>query len=515
MTPPEDTATRNRRIAKNTAVLYVRMLFMMLITLYTSRVILQTLGVEDYGIYGVSGGLVGMISLISGALSSSISRFITFELGKSGDGEKLRHIFSASVTIQIGLAIVALILLETVGYWFLNVRLTIPPERLAAANWVYQFSVLTFCVSMLMTPYDALIVAHERMSAFAYISIFSAVGKLVIAFMITISPIDRLVWYAGLILLMTLTTQAIYIIYCFRQFPECAYKFVIDGKLFKRMASFAGWNYVGATASILREQGSILLLNIFFGPAVNAARVIAGQVTGAVTGFVSNFQTALRPQITKTYAAGETEYTISLIIQGSRVSYYILLILALPFIVNANYIITLWLGQSPAHTTAFTQLALVCALCDSVVGPLITAMLATERIRNFQLVVGGLNLLTFPLTYIVLKLGGPPEGVMVVALVMSPLCTLARVIMLRPLIRLSLREYFWRVCVNLGIVTVLAATPAVIMAQCMQESLLSCIASFSVCFIITPLVILFVGCKREERQLLVSETVKIFRRATS
>lgn len=384
------TSANNKRIAKNTLLLYIRMLFLMAVNLYTSRVVLNVLGVEDFGIYNVVGGVVAMFSMLSGSLSAAITRFITYELG-TGDRESLKRIFSSAVTIQIGLAVLIILLAEAIGVWFLNIKMNIPDARIVAANWVFQFSILTFAINLISVPYNASIIAHERMSAFAYISILEAIGKLAIAFLIVVSPMDKLIFYAILMCAVALIVRFAYGIYCKRNFEECTYHFIFDKDLLKRMFGFAGWNFIGATSAVLRDQGGNVVINLFCGPAVNAARGIAFQVNNAVSGFVTNFMTALNPQITKSYAAGDRDYMMTLIYQGARLSFYMLLLLSLPVLINTHYILELWLKTVPEHAVLFVQLVLVFAMSESISHPLITAMLATGKIRNYQLVVGGLQ----------------------------------------------------------------------------------------------------------------------------
>lgn len=307
-----NTTENNKRIAKNTLLLYFRMLFLMAVSLYTSRVVLNALGVEDFGIYNVVGGVVAMFSVLSGSLSTAISRFITYELGK-GNKENLNKIFSSAVTIQFGLAGIIILLAETIGIWFLNIKMNIPEVRMEAANWVFQFSILTFAINLISVPYNASIIAHEKMSAFAYISILEAVGKLTIAYLITISPIDKLIFYAILMCAVALVVRLTYGNYCKRHFSECTYHFSWDKLLLKQMFGFAGWNFIGASSAILRDQGGNVVINLFCGPTVNAARGIAFQVNNAVNQFVTNFMTALNPQITKSYASGDNEYMMTLI----------------------------------------------------------------------------------------------------------------------------------------------------------------------------------------------------------
>lgn len=503
-----DTSQNNKRIAKNTLLLYFRMLFMMAVSLYTSRVVLHTLGVEDFGIYNVVGGVVAMFSVISGSLSAAISRFITYELGK-GDKEKLVRIFSSSVTIQLGLGLVIIILAEVIGVWFLNEKMSIPENRMYAANWVFQLSILTFVINLISVPYNAAIIAHEKMSAFAYISILEVVAKLIIVYMLLLSPIDKLIFYAILMASVALIIRFVYGFYCKRNFEECTYHFILDKELLKKMFGFAGWNFIGASSAVLRDQGGNIVINLFCGPAVNAARGIAYQVNNAISGFVNNFMTALNPQITKSYAAGEKEYMMTLIYQGARLSFYILLILSLPVIVNAHYILTLWLKIVPEHTTLFVQLVLIFAMSESISNPLITAMLATGKIRNYQIIVGGLQMMNLPISYVLLRYGCIPETVLIVAICISQCCLAARLYMLRGMIGLSVREYLSKVYFNVLAVTVLSAVIPCILSYYLSETLQNFIIICVVSVICTFTVIYFVGCNRKERQFILSKVTAI------
>ena len=500
----QNIAANNKRIAKNTLLLYFRMLFMMAVSLYTSRVVLNALGVEDFGIYNVVGGVVAMFSMLSGSLSSAITRFITYELG-TGNQENLKKIFSSSVTIQIGLAVLIIVLAEAVGVWFLNVKMNIPDARMAAANWVFQFSILTFAINLVSVPYNATIIAHERMSAFAYISILEAIGKLAIAFLIVISPIDKLIFYAILMCAVALVIRFAYGIYCKKHFEECTYHFIFDKELLKRMFGFAGWNFIGATSAVLRDQGGNVVINLFCGPAANAARGIAFQVNTAISGFVTNFMTALNPQITKSYAAGDRKYMMTLIFQGARLSFYMLLLLSLPVLINTHYILGLWLKIVPDHAVLFVQLVLVFAMSESISNPLITAMLATGRIRNYQLVVGGLQMMNLPVSYILLRMGMFPEVVIVVAIVISQCCLAARLLMLRGMIGLSVRKYMKKVYVNVLVVTVIAAIFPFLLAISLDESFLNFILLCFVALICTGITIYYVGCDKTERQFVLNK----------
>lgn len=502
-----ETQSNSKRIAKNTLLLYVRMLLLMVVSLYTSRVILNALGVEDYGIYNVVGGVVTMFSMLSGSLTAAIQRFLNFELG-TGNTEKLKKVFSSAVTIQIGLAVIIVILAETVGLWFMNTKLVIPEERMIAANWCYQFSVLTFAVNLINVPYNAAIIAHENMSAFAYISIVEALAKLLIAWTIVVTPVDRLIYFGGMLCLLAVVLRIIYGWFCKKNFEECTYHFVYDHQLLKQMFGFAGWNFIGASSSVLRDQGGNIIINLFFGPAVNAARAIAVKVNAVITGFVQNFMTALNPQITKSYANGDHDYMFKLIFQGARLSYYILLLLSLPVILNTHYILVIWLKLVPEHTVLFVQLTLIFAMCESISNPLITAMLATGKIRNYQIIVGGLQMMNLPLAYLCLRLGAAPESVLYVAIFISQCCLATRLWMLRGMIGLKVREYLRHVYLNVIIVTIIAAVVPLLVSKMVVESFISFALITMIAVLSTLTAELFIGCSQNEQHLVYIQIVK-------
>ena len=499
-----DASANNKRIAKNTLMLYFRMLFTMAVSLFTSRVVLNTLGVEDYGIYNVVGGVVSMFSIISGSLSAAISRFITVELAK-GDADKLRKTFSASVTIQLLLSLIIVVLIESIGVWFLNVKMVIPAERMDAANWVLQLSIVTFVINLISVPYNATIIAHEKMSAFAYISILEVVCKLVIVYLLKISPIDRLVFYAILMCAVSVIIRLVYGYYCNRHFAECKFSFRFDKDLLKRMFSFAGWNFIGASSAVLRDQGGNIIINLFGGPAVNAARGIAMQVNHAIVGFSNNFMTALNPQITKSYASGEQDYMMKLIFRGARFSFYMLLFLSLPVLANTHYILSLWLGIVPEHSVLFVRLALIFAMSESISSPLVTAMLATGKIRNYQIVVGGLQMLNLPISYVLLRIGCIPETVMMVAIGLSQCCLAARLVMLRTMIGLSARKYLREVYLNVILVTTVAAVLPILTSVILEESFLNFVIIALISLITAAISIFYIGFNKNERDFAVTK----------
>lgn len=422
-------AHKTRRIAKNTLMLYVRMLFMMFLGLFTSRIVLSALGENDFGIYNVVGGVVAMFTVISGALNSAVSRFMTFEMGK-GEEAQLNKVYSTAVTIQMILAVTIIVLAEPAGLWFIDNKMTIDPSRIPAARLVLQFSLLAFVVNLMSVPQMASITAHEKMSAYAYIGILDGVLRFAVALLILHSSNDRLILYSALMSFVVIVVRVAYGVYCRTHFDECRYRPVFDGRLVREMFSFAGWNFIGVASGVLRDQGGNLLVNLFSGPAVNAARGVAFQLNSAVQGFVTNFMTAVNPQITKSYAASEHDYMFSLVRKSSRLSFCLLLLIALPVFFNAEYLLEVWLKDVPEHAASFVRLFLIFALSESLSNPLITAMLATGNIRNYQIVVGGLQLLNVPVSYLCLRLGAIPEVTVVVAIVISQICLFARLAML-------------------------------------------------------------------------------------
>ena len=443
-------AENNKRIAKNTALLYVRMLFIMAVSLYTSRVILQALGVTDFGIYNVVGGVVVMFSFINGSLSGASSRFITFALGK-GDEAELRRIFNCVVTIHYLIAAVIFVLAETVGLWFVMTQLVIPPERMTAAFWVYQSAVVSMTVMLASTPFNALIIAHERMGAFAYISILEVVAKLGIVLLLFVMPFDKLIAYALLVVVVQLLVRLAYTVYCRRHFPESRYRLVWDSERSREVFVYAGWTLNGNLAVIGYTQGLNVLLNLFFGPAVNAARGIAVQVQAAVTQFFTNFQTAVNPQITKSWAQGDLEYMHRLVLSSSRYSFYLMLLVGLPILFEAEYILHLWLGQVPAHTVSFVRIMILVGMNYTLSGPTIIAIHATGDLKRFQLVEGSMLLTVVPVAYVLLKFAHiSAEAVFITYFCIEVVTQLARVGIVYPRIGLAKRKYLSKVLWPIG-----------------------------------------------------------------
>lgn len=431
----------NTRIAKNTLALYFRMLLNMVVVFYTSRIVLDALGVEDYGIYNVVGGIVYLFTFLNTSMSSATQRFLTFEIGKKSDVNRMAKVFSTSLNIHVLISLAILILGETVGLYFLNAYMVIPHERIFAANWVYQCSVAACCVGIVALPFNAIIISYERMRVFAWISIFDVVLKLLIAYLLYLTAYDKLVVYSSLILLVSLITPLIYYSYCRKHFLECKFKIVKDKALFKEMCNFAGWNLIGNLAYMGFTQGLNILLNVFFGPVVNAARGVAVQVQGAVGQFSRNFQMAVNPQITKKYAAGDLKGMHTLLYRSSKFSFFLLLVISLPVILQTEKILNWWLVDVPDHAVNFFRIIICISMLDVLANPLNVSAQATGKIKCYQLIEGGSLLLIVPVSYIVLCLFCIPEVVFLVHLFIAAIVQMLRVLLLRRMVCFPIKDY--------------------------------------------------------------------------
>lgn len=412
----------------------------MAVTLYTSRVVLQTLGIDDFGIYHVVAGFVTMLGFLHGAMSSATQRFLAFELGKSGDKD-VRGIFSMSLNIHFIIAVFVLMLGETVGLWFVKTQMTIPADRMLAAEWVFHLALLSFMVTIVSVPYNALIIAREQMSIFAWVSIIDVTLKLLIVFMLGWFGMDKLILYGMLNLAVVLVIFMVYQIYCKIQFAESRFRLYWDKQLFNTMLSYTGWNLWGNIAAVMSGQGVNVLLNIFFGPSVNAARAIAMQISAALNSFVQNLQAAINPQIIKSYAAEDMVYMNQLVCYGAKYNFFLLLFLSMPVLINIDIILSVWLGVTPEYTSIFAQLIIVNILIDCISAPLMTSAQATGKIKLYQSVVGGILLLNLPLSYLILTLGGSPYYVMYAGIVTSIIAFVARLLILKKLIFLPVKKY--------------------------------------------------------------------------
>lgn len=489
---------------KNTILLYFRMALMMAISLFTSRVILQTLGVEDYGIYDVVGGVVILLSFINDGMTVSTLRFLTFELG-TGNKQKLQNVFVTSLHIHLLISLAIVILAETLGLWFLMEKMVIPPERMTAAHWCYQLSIFTAVVNIMSYPYNAAIIAHEKMSAFAYISILDAILKLLLVYLLLAFSYDRLILYAILFACEKLLLRSVYNLYCTRHFEECRYRWVHDKSLFKEMLAFAGWNMWGNLAYVVSAQGLNMLLNVFFGPIANAARAIAIQVQSAVSQFAGNFQMAINPQITKTYASGQIKETHRLIYLSSRFTFCLLLMLCLPIMVEAPAILGLWLGNVPEHAVSFIRLLLITLIVQQSANPLATAVAATGQVKKCESIIGTLMFVIVPIAFIVLKMGGKPWSVYAVHLCIAIVAFAVRLRIVMPLIDLKIGEYMLNVWRRCGIVLILAMIVPYAIKQLPYESIAFSILNIFLIICATVILSFFIGLEMQERQMIVSK----------
>ena len=495
-----DTASNNKRIAKNTVFLFIRMLFVLGVTLYTSRVILQVLGVEDYGIYNVVGGVVTMLSFITNSLSGASSRFITYALGQ-GDKNYINKTFSSILFVHYALAVLIFVLAETLGLWFVLEKLVIPIERQEAAMWVYQCSVVSVIVSIISVPYNSLIIAHERMSAFAYISIIEVVLKLVIVWTLIYIPFDQLIVYAVILALVQILIRILYTVYCKKHFEES----VVRAKYYKQESReiffYSCWTMNGYLAIAGYTQGINILLNLFFGPVVNAARGIAVQVQAACMSLVQNFLTAIRPQIIKSYANSDLVYMHTLVISATKYGYYLMLIIITPLLLCVESILELWLGIVPDHTVGLVKIMLLSGLLQPLGSAMIGAIHATGDIKKFQIYEGSSLLLVVPIAYVLLKCCKiSPEMVMLVYLCVELFTQCIRVWIVLPKVQMSYKRY-----IKEAILPLILPTLCMLWAICFVHVgkdvtfvMMLIYAVISILYIL--LSIIFVGLSSKERK---------------
>lgn len=504
------TSDNNKRIAKNTLFLYFRQILVMAVSLYTVRVVLGALGVEDYGIYNVVGGFVAMFNILSGALSVAISRFITFEMGRNGDDiVRMRQIFSSSVIIQVCMGLLISLLIATFGVWFVECKMVIPTTRIQTAIGVLFLSAASFFINLLSVPYNALIIAHEQMKAFAYISVVEAVLNLLTAYLLIVVSCDKLLLYAFCMVLVSLLVRMIYAVYCKRHFSECCFVKGFDGRLLSRMFTFAGWAFLGNGSFVLKEHGVNLLLNVFCGPSVNAARGITSQVTRAVTLFVSNFMQAVNPQITKSFSSGNLEEMHRLILKSSRFSFYLMLLLCLPLMKNIDYALGLWLVDVPKHTSMFICLLLIFCLMDCLVLPLMTGLLAEGNIRVYEIALVVLNVGNVVLSYFALRHGFSPESVYIVSIVVEIGIIWVRVYLSSKAYQLPIRRYCEEVFGKIFVVAILAIAFTWWIELPIANEIVRFIVLSLLLLLFTGVDICFFGLNASERQYILSYIKKI------
>lgn len=500
----------HRRIAKNTLFLYVRMLLIMGVSLYISRIILNALGAEDFGIYNVVGGFVAIFGFINGSMTAATQRYLSFAIAER-NSRLLQRVFSTSIFIHICIAVVVLVLSETLGVWFLFNRMQIPADRIHEAFWVFQCSVAASLIMIMSVPFTAAIVSHERMGAFAYISILDVVVKLLISYVVAHSSHDRLVVYAVLLLLAQLLVQSCYHIYCNKNFPNCSFSVKFDKQLFREMAVFSGWTMNGNFAVVCYTQGLNVLLNLFFGPTVNAARAIAVQVQSAVSKFCQSFQMAVNPQITKTYAVQNWENMHNLVILSSKFSFYLVLMLSLPIVLRTNYILRMWLGNVPENTVVFTNLILCTSLLYTLSNPMVVSIHATGQLRTFQLVEGFILLAILPISYLILKyLGLPPFIVFVVHIVMEICAQIARVCIVLPRIHMKYTQYLHRIVIPISKTIFCAIVGPLMISLYLQDDSFSCFIVLTFACIFSVIISAYtVGCTANEKQIIKEQLNKL------
>lgn len=489
----------NKRIAKNTLFLYFRMILIMGAALFTSRVLLKSLGTVDYGLNNVIAGTVVLFSFLNNSLAAATSRFITFELGKNNI-DNVQKVFKTALLIHGVLALCVLLIGETVGFWLVNNVLSIPIERLQACNVVFQMVILSAICTIIQVPFNALIISHERMNIYAYIGIADALSKLLIAFAIMYSPHDRLILLSILQMIWTFGLLLFYVYYCRNQFVTV---FVIsvryEKKYIKSMLSYTSWSMIGSLATMLKNQGINILMNIFFGSVVNAANAIAYQVNHAVMNFTNNFTMAMNPQIIKSYASGEKEAMKKLVERGGKFSFFLLLYLCLPIMFETKFLLTVWLGEYPDYTITFTHLVLILTMTETFIYTMSSAVQATGRIKIYQLVISGITLLNFPISFILFKLGMPPFAALTVSIGVSTITLFCRLYFLKSLLNIQPWDYIKNVFLRCLIVALLALPVPYIIASTIPDCLTRLIIITFAIFTINSILVLALGMDKGER----------------
>lgn len=502
------TTDNNKRIAKNTLLLYFRMLLMMFVTLFTSREVLDKLGVTDYGIYNVVGGVVAMLGFLNSSMSNAVQRYLSFEIGKNNEAG-VNRIFNVSLFAHAGIAVFVFIVMEIVGVWYLNTHMNIPAERMDAANWVLQCSIFTTLFTIVQVPYNAIIISKEQMGIYAYISILEVVLKLLVVYMLAIGNFDKLKLYSVLIMVVTIGIVMIYRFYCTRKYKEAKFKLIKDWNLLKQIVGFASWNMLGELAWVFTGQGVNIILNSFFGPVVNAARGLAEQVNGAVNRFVANFQTAVNPQLIKNYASDHLGEMKTLLFRSTRFSYYLLLTLSLPIILKMDFILHLWLKEVPDYTVGFCQLVLVSSLVSTLSNLLAQVARAYGKIRNYQIIVSIFLFLNFPLSYIVLKFGCSPLSSMFVNIGVNTMLLFVRLRLTNRMIQMTYGSFIRNVLLPVIIVTAVALVIPLIIYFMLDNSIISFIIVCLVSFVSVGVSTYALGMNANERLYILAAISKI------
>lgn len=500
-----ENTSNNKTIARNTLMLYVRMLITMFVGLFTSRIVLNALGFTDYGIYNLVGGLVTMLSFLNIGLSGASQRFISYEMGR-GDIASMKKVFCTAVITHKALAVIVVVLFEIIGVLLVNFKLVIPDERIFAANWVLQCSLITTAVSIISVPYSSCVVAHEKMGQFAYISILETVLKLGVALAIMISPIDKLILYSTLILLIQVTVRLIYTTYCKRKFEECTFMYQFDRALFKKIFSFAGWGCIGNMGWGLKDQLLNIILNLFGGTTVNAARGVATQVNGIISSFASNFTMAMNPQITKQYAAGNLNRSIALTIAGSKYAFFLLSLITIPFLINEHYVLRLWLGEVPKYTDAFVAIILISSCVYSMSHTVSTAIQATGYVKWFQILLAATLLLEVPVAYIILSLGGAPYAAVIPNIFTCLLSLIVRIVILHHYVpQYSITDYIFGTIFRSVIIFSIAYAISYYIRSLFEESFFSLGITAVLSTLVVLLCVFILGLSKHEKSMVIEK----------
>jgi O-antigen/teichoic acid export membrane protein len=502
--------SNTKRIAKNTLMLYFRQLLIMLVSLYTIRAILDILGAEDYGIYNLVAGVVTMFGFLSGSMAAASQRYFAFQLGR-GDYEQLQKTFSLNFLIYILIVTVVLLLAETIGMWFVNHKLIIPQDRMGAARWIYQCSIISFVFTILVTPFMAVIIAYEDMNIYATVSIVEVLLKLGSVFLLRIIVLDKLQLYGILLCVVTIINTGIYSCICKRKYQACRFRFYWNTDLFKELSGFTGWNLFGAFSGIFKNQGVNILLNQFFNPLVIASRGIASMVYTAVASFSQNFSTALRPQIIKKYANGYKDEFILWVFRGSKTTYFLMYLFIVPLILEMSTVLSLWIKNVPGHAVVFTRLILIDALIDSITFTIITSVQAIGKIKLYQSVVGGILLLNVPLSWIFLIMGYPSYFVMIVGICLTFMVFIIRLLIMRMLIDFCIFQFFKEVLLPICKISVLSMILPVIIYVNLKQSLLRFFLVAGVSIVSTGGSIYFLGLSSMERYKIITSIRDKFR----
>lgn len=504
--------TNNRRIAKNSLLLYLRMFFNMFIILYSSRLILKNLGIVDFGIYNAIGGLVLIFGFLNSAMSITILRFLSYELGGK-NYTKLNKLFNAIFILHIFIAIIIFISAELFAFWFLNYKLNIPHERFVAARWVFQMSLLTLIISVVQLPYNTILIAREKMNVYAFLNIGLNILKLVSILLVNIFLADKLILYCFFILLSTFIIAIINIVYCYRKYDECKFIKINDKNIFKELLNYSTWNLFATVASAISNQGTNLLLNVFFGPVVNASRAVSTQVQSSFYSFLYSFQMAINPQIIKSYASEKYSYTSLLIFKGAKFSFFLSLIIFYPIFFATDFILHLWLGNNiPDNAVGFTQLILLSVLLDSISAPINTACHATSNIKAYEVINGIIMIFNLPISYLFIKNGYPPIVVYFVSIFLLIISNIARVYLSKNLIKLSVLDFFNKVILKIFFVVLISIVPIAFFVNFfVVDNVLILIFLIVVSTVSTIISILLLGLDKIEFQFLVNKLKKSYK----